>query len=766
LAAIWVAGMAAALASIIAGLVRVGWIGRRSRLAADGRVRRIAAQTMERLGVTRQVKVIEAAGQAMPMTWGVRRPVILLPVNAVEWSDDRLRAVLAHELAHVKRNDVLTQLVARMACALYWFHPLIWIAARRLREERELACDDMVLAAGSRASDYAQQLLDFARTLRPARFTAATSVAMARRSHLAGRLVAVLDSGRSRADVTRRLVLSAVAVAVLVVVPLASATTRAGAEPDESTALSERSERVAPGVSPVALAAPVTHAAIDQRAQGGCSWSSNEHSSSSTNIDDDHTRIRIEAGECRIDLSIDGEVEFTQDFTDVARLSSGGSFEIEEREGSARRRVMIASTRGALDRSWFVNGDEEAYGTAAREWVARTLLVVFRRTGLQAEERGTWILQTRGLRGLLTEIDSIGSDYTAGRYYEIALAQPDIPAETVRQIVENAGRRIHSDYTLGRMLRAVRPVYLENEAVRAAFVHAAGSMDSDYEKRRVLSAILSQERVSAELASAILEQAATLDSDYELSTLLRELIAAHPVEESMTPMFFRAVRSIESDYERRRVLTTLLESGAPSQAVLDQTLEAAQGIESDHELAELLLAVAQRYPLDQALPASYVRAAQTLGSDHEQGRVWGALVSRASLSPVTLTAVLDAASTIDSDHEQGQLLGAVLEHHGIAAAHRDAFFRAVDRIDSDFTRGEVLRKTLDQGPDDRATVMAVVASAKGISSDYELGRLLIHVIDTATMDDVLRTMVRDAADQIESQYTRGRVLERLYPRGQ
>jgi len=766
LAAIWVAGMAVVLASIVAGLARVGWIGRRSRLAADPRVRRIAAQTMERLGVTRRVKVIEASGQAMPMTWGVRRPVILLPAHAVEWSEERLRAVLAHELAHVKRKDVLTQLVARIACALYWFHPLIWIAARRLREERELACDDMVLAAGSRASEYAQQLLDIARTLRPARFTAATSVAMARRSHLAGRLVAVLDAGRSRADVTRRLVLTAVAGAVLVVVPVASATTRRGAEHDESTTSSERSKSAARDVSSVALVTPVTLAARDESAQVGCNWSSSEHSSSSTNIDDDHTRIRIEVGECRIDLSIDGEIEFTQDFTDVARLSSSGSFEMEERVGTARRRVVIESTNGALDRSWYLNGDEQEYDAAAREWVARTLVVVFRRTGLQAEERGTWIFQTRGLQGLLAEIDSIGSDYAAGQYYEIALAQPDIPAETVRQIVENAGRRIHSDYTLGRMLRAVRPAYLENEAVRTAFVHAAGSMDSDYEKRRVLSGILLQEGVSAALASAILEQATTLDSDYELSTLLRELIAAHPVLESMTPTFFRAVGSIDSDYERRRVLTALLESGAPSQAVLDQTLEAAQGIDSDHELAELLLTVAQRYPLDQALPASYVHAAQTLGSDHEQGRVWGALASRPALSPATLSAVLDAAATIDSDHEQGQLLGAVLEHHGIAAEYRDAFFRAVDRIESDYTRGQVLRKALDKGPVDRTTVIAVVASAKGISSDYELGRLLIHVIDTATMDDSLRTTVRDAADRIESDNTRARVLERLYPRGQ
>jgi beta-lactamase regulating signal transducer with metallopeptidase domain len=111
--------------------------------------------------------------------------------------------VLLHELAHVKRWDWLTQLAARLACALYWWHPLAWVAARRLREERELACDDLVLAHGTVASTYAADLLEIARVFRVSPASALAGVAMARRSQLAGRLLAVLDAARSRRSQVR-----------------------------------------------------------------------------------------------------------------------------------------------------------------------------------------------------------------------------------------------------------------------------------------------------------------------------------------------------------------------------------------------------------------------------------------------------------------------------------------------------------------------------------------------------------------------------------
>ena len=156
------------------------------------------------------------------MTFGVFRPTVLLPAGASEWNPDRLRVVLLHELAHVRRGDVAMHLLARTALALYWWNPLAWFAWRGFLIERERATDDLVLHAGARASDYAGHLLEVARTLQPAAATAWAAIAMARRSQLEGRLVAILDSRVDRKPSGRRAPVAAAVLAIALVAPFAA----------------------------------------------------------------------------------------------------------------------------------------------------------------------------------------------------------------------------------------------------------------------------------------------------------------------------------------------------------------------------------------------------------------------------------------------------------------------------------------------------------------------------------------------------------------
>jgi beta-lactamase regulating signal transducer with metallopeptidase domain len=174
------------------------------------------------MGVDRPVRLLRSREQRMPMAFGIRRPTILVPAIADTWSEDRRRAVLLHELAHVARHDCLTQLLAALACAVYWIHPGVWWVVRRLRVERELACDDRVLKAGTQAREYAGHLLELAYALGGHR-APALAVTMARPRQLEGRMLAVLDSARNRAIPRLQNRLAAASVATLLLVPLAGA---------------------------------------------------------------------------------------------------------------------------------------------------------------------------------------------------------------------------------------------------------------------------------------------------------------------------------------------------------------------------------------------------------------------------------------------------------------------------------------------------------------------------------------------------------------
>ena len=149
-------------------------------------------ETADRLGMNAVPALVLSSHTRVPLACRLRHPTIVLPVGADEWNEERRRAVLLHELAHVKRRDLLGHTLSRVACAVYWFHPMVWLAAQRLRSESERACDDLALACGAKPSDYAQELMMMVAELRSAP-APATAMAMAANREFEGRIVAILD---------------------------------------------------------------------------------------------------------------------------------------------------------------------------------------------------------------------------------------------------------------------------------------------------------------------------------------------------------------------------------------------------------------------------------------------------------------------------------------------------------------------------------------------------------------------------------------------
>ena len=200
-ALVWLFGSVFTAMPLLYGFISNRRLGQASRTVEDTDSLELMRTLRDRLGLRRPVRLLETSRAIIPMTWGVVRPIVLFPAAWQDWSESRRRLVLLHELAHVQRHDVAFQVLARLACALYWFHPLAWYALRRMRIERELACDDCVLMTGERPSEYAGQLLEIARAYQP--FTAPTAVAAVQRTSLEQRIRALLDKARSHVPLGR-----------------------------------------------------------------------------------------------------------------------------------------------------------------------------------------------------------------------------------------------------------------------------------------------------------------------------------------------------------------------------------------------------------------------------------------------------------------------------------------------------------------------------------------------------------------------------------
>jgi TonB family protein len=218
----WLAGTGVSLLILLVGLGRLAWLASGARRVTDGRWAAGALEVAREFGLRRPVVILQSDHPSLLVTWGFVAPKVILPRTAEDWTDARIRVVLSHELAHIKRGDWLIQMLAESVRAAYWFNPVMWIACRRLRLESERATDDLVLHAGINGSEYASHLLELARAFARSR-PWVPAPAIARPSSLERRVSAMLNARISRAPITRAARLGIVAALSAVAIAVASA---------------------------------------------------------------------------------------------------------------------------------------------------------------------------------------------------------------------------------------------------------------------------------------------------------------------------------------------------------------------------------------------------------------------------------------------------------------------------------------------------------------------------------------------------------------
>jgi Tfp pilus assembly protein PilF/Zn-dependent protease with chaperone function len=192
-----------------------------------------------------ELRIVDAG--IAPGAWGWLRPRVILPDGlSAQLSGAELEAVIAHELAHIRRHDNLTAAISRAIVSVFWFHPLAWWIERRMLAERETACDELVLARGSHARDYAAAILKACRMS----FAGAAGYAGVNGSNLENRMEFIMSIDLARRPSRTARVLLGVIFAMVVLLPVAGGYLRAKpASTSPLQSVSQLKERAVPEAS-------------------------------------------------------------------------------------------------------------------------------------------------------------------------------------------------------------------------------------------------------------------------------------------------------------------------------------------------------------------------------------------------------------------------------------------------------------------------------------------------------------------------------------
>jgi beta-lactamase regulating signal transducer with metallopeptidase domain len=730
----------------------------------------MSVRLSRRLHIARAITLLESTLVDVPTVIGWLKPVVLLPATALAaLSPQQLEAILAHELAHIRRHDYLVNLLQTLVETLLFYHPAVWWLSRRIRIERENCCDDLAVSLCGDPVAYASALADL-EALRSAapEFTRKPHdhIAMAATGgsllHRVRRLLGAPSSHSGRGPAW--LAGSVALVLIGGIVLGADGLRQTAAQP--ATAASPKTRATSTTAS-TASTAPVTPG---------------EQSESTAVI---RSRIAVAAAEDAAGAA--GRPQATLASTpdaamaaNLAQIAAADAQRPEDADRSEAAAIAVAETTIAR------SANVEASASAA---VAGSTTTNQSISHHQDSSSGTWIWSNNGdklqvsYQGVFefTDDDTDVRQVSPGGYIKISDG-----AWLGRHSVEvrERGGQLERHYYVNlsehpfdpdgrKWLQEHLPKFVRNTGIGAparvgrylksggvpAVMGEIGRIDSTYVKGIYFKELFKQATLTPDQYRDAMAQAGReMKSDYELASMLIDIADRLPADETSRAAYFAAASGISSDYELRRVYSTMLKKGPVSPQTLSGILEHSTSIDSDYELSELLRQIVGQQKLDDKSRAAYFRAVATIDSDYERHRALKAAVER-SADGATVGAALEQAAHLGSDYEAGAFLSEVLKQNGIEGPARAPFFTVVGSLGSSYERGRVLMDVVKRSDVSNDTIREVLRSAKGLSG-YELSQLLIAVAASHTLTGDLRDAYLDAADKLTG-YDQGQVMTAL-----
>ena len=781
---LWILGCAIAVARIAVVHVRLRGLVSRAlpveSIALASRLRWLCRD----FGIRREVVLLASPELDVPIAAGLIDAKIVLSPQCAEWSERRRNAVLCHEIAHIKRLDAFTQFLASVARAIHWFNPCMWLVVQAMRAERERACDDYVLRSGTAPSDYAHELLEIVSTL--VRPQPAAALAMARRSQLEGRVLAlvnprvkhgVLSAGiamllgsavfavalplaalklRERPEEMNR-----TRVAILSLVPGKTETTRTTAMPMSHAFVAESASVPAPPDEPASsLGIPVyPKAAAGEHTDGRGTVSL---------VDGAHVH-RLAASAYFSGDHPDKVIQFYRD-----QLKSYGR--VVECSGGRNTKVDVQLNRDSLADLEACRASDFADG--GTELKVRALgderIVVVR-----PHASGSEIALVR----IPAEVEGVGND--AAERNQVLSSSPDCleggghsnSSSSRSHTDDNGARTWTATWTRGGCsieARSSGTVRFNAEATQIESISSGGYFEIIERVGDTLRHLRVDSGSSGQLTYAYklngnqqefdaaarawfsnllvrLERVTGFAADTRVPALLRKGGPEAVLDE---------ISQLESDYVRQVYFIKLFENATLPAPMLVKALDQARNeISTDYSLAQVLLTIAQRYDLnDEAQRTAFLNGANKLGTDYEHARVLIELLKRPNLSDQIVRGALASAKSIGTDYEKGRILTTLAGLSSFKEGEISSYLDLGSNIGTDYEHSRTLMALMEHQKLSPAAVSQVLKSASTIGTDYEKSRILIGLSQSNNFDEKQIAAYLTLVDSMGTDYERSRDL--------
>jgi beta-lactamase regulating signal transducer with metallopeptidase domain len=629
---LWILGTALVLLRLAFGTWKVGRLAKHGDRVDDGEWLSLTQRLANRLGITRPLTLLRGDRLAVPVTWGVVYPAVLLPPESNEWPEARRRFVLVHEMAHVKRFDALTQLLAQITVAVLWFDPFLWYAAHRMRVEREHACDDYVLRDGTMPSLYAGELLEMVQSIGSSRHENAApafaALAMARRSEFEGRMLAILDARQDRHTLGRRSAIAAGVALGLLVIPLAAlrpfqieeataAVVKAAIAPAPAAKSSTSSGTYVP-LSTIAcdsvMMIPVDPEKNSRR------WT-HLHVLEDSKSDKLNILEFLSYSPARCAQAIvKGPAVFAND--QLVSLPPGSTAFFREIDGETNRTLRIQpASGGRLVYTAAVNNRPVPYDESAEAWLAGIVPEALTETAVQVPERVARWVRRGGVERALAEIARITSTSSKRSHYVAVIESNSLTGEQRTAFRRHAIRNLTgsaSDLeTVLTKLSSARPVspLAEAKTSVAALRNELDDTGSSGDSARLLTQAASTDDPAMILMA--LQGAKEISSDTDRRTLLLTVAsrALGRKDATLRKAFFDAAGVTESDTDLRAIFSTALAYAQSDPEITYAVFKGVAEMSSDTDKrAVLLLAVEKKLLRTPALREAFMVSARTIES--------------------------------------------------------------------------------------------------------------------------------------------------------